>query len=72
MLPEIVRSLLPAMERLGIATVVEVEVESLALRIRDEVIANNGIVISPSLIGAWARYESAAIKRNDKARHTNK
>jgi ubiquinone/menaquinone biosynthesis C-methylase UbiE len=72
MLPEIVRSLLPAMERLGIATAAEVEVESLALRIRDEVVANNGMVISPSLIGAWAPYESAAIKRNDKARHTNK
>ena len=56
MLPEIVRSLLPAMERLGIATAAEVEVESLGLRIRDEVVANNGIVISPSLIGAWATH----------------
>jgi ubiquinone/menaquinone biosynthesis C-methylase UbiE len=64
MLPEIVRSLLPAMERLGIATAAEVEVESLALRIRDEVVANNGIVISPSLIGAWATHETATIKRN--------
>jgi ubiquinone/menaquinone biosynthesis C-methylase UbiE len=64
MLPEIVRSLLPAMERLGIATAAEVEVESLGLRIRDEVVANNGIVISPSLIGAWATHETATIKRN--------
>jgi ubiquinone/menaquinone biosynthesis C-methylase UbiE len=52
--PEIVRSL----ERLGIATAAEVEVESLGLRIRDEVVANNGIVISPSLIGAWATHET--------------
>jgi ubiquinone/menaquinone biosynthesis C-methylase UbiE len=59
MLPEIVRSLLPAMERLGIATAAEVEVESLGFRIRDEVVANNGIVISPSLIGAWATHETA-------------
>jgi ubiquinone/menaquinone biosynthesis C-methylase UbiE len=72
MLPEIVRSLLPAMERLGIATAAEVEVESLALRIRDEVVANNGIVISPSLIGAWAPHETAALNRNDNARHTSK
>jgi ubiquinone/menaquinone biosynthesis C-methylase UbiE len=62
MLPEIVRSLLPAMERLGIATAAEVEVESLDLRIRDEVVANNGIVISPSLIGAWATHETVPIK----------
>ena len=72
MLPEIVRSLLPVMERLGIATAAEVEVESLGLRIRDEVAANNGIVTSPSLIGAWATHQTAAIKRNDRARHTNK
>ena len=70
MLPEIVRSLLPAMERLGIATSAEVEVESLALRIREEVVANNGIVISPSLIGAWATHKTAAIKKNERARHT--
>ena len=65
-LPEIVRSLLPAMERLGIATAAEVEVESLGHRIRDEILANNGIVISPSLIGAWATHKTAPIKRNDK------
>lgn len=62
MLPEIVRSLLPAMERLEIATAAEVEVESLGHRIRDEVTAKNGIVNSPSLIGAWARQETATIQ----------
>jgi ubiquinone/menaquinone biosynthesis C-methylase UbiE len=62
MLPEIVRSLLPAMERLGIATAAEVEVESLGHRIRDEILANNGIVISPSLIGAWATHKTAPNK----------
>jgi ubiquinone/menaquinone biosynthesis C-methylase UbiE len=63
MLPEIVRSLLPAMERLGIATAAEVDVESLSFRIRDEVVAKDGIVISPSLIGAWATQETANIKK---------
>jgi ubiquinone/menaquinone biosynthesis C-methylase UbiE len=62
MLPEIVRSLLPAMERLGIATAAEVEIEGLGLRIREEVLANNGIVISPSLIGAWVTHETATIQ----------
>jgi SAM-dependent methyltransferase len=66
MLPEIVRSLLPAMERLGIATAAEVEVESLGHRIRDEILADNGIVISPSLIRAWTTNKTAPIKRNDK------
>lgn len=70
MLPEIVRSLLPTMERLGIATAAEVEVESLGFRIRDEVVANNGIVISPSLIGAWATHETATIKKTV-TRYTN-
>jgi ubiquinone/menaquinone biosynthesis C-methylase UbiE len=64
MLPEIVRSLLPAMERLGIATAAEVEVEKLSFRIREEVVADHGVVISPSLIGAWATHETATIKRN--------
>ena len=69
MLPEIVRSLLPIMKRLGIATAAEVEVESLALRIREEVGANDGIVISPSLIGACATHEPRQSKRNDKVRY---
>jgi ubiquinone/menaquinone biosynthesis C-methylase UbiE len=66
MLPEIVRSLLPAMERLGIATTAEVDIESLGPRIRKEVRASNGIVISPSLIGAWTTHETATIKTNYK------
>jgi ubiquinone/menaquinone biosynthesis C-methylase UbiE len=58
MLAEVVRSLLPAIERFGIATATEVEIESLALRIRDEVLAEDGVVVAPLLIGAWARYQA--------------
>jgi SAM-dependent methyltransferase len=51
----VVKSLLPAMEGLQIATAAEVDLETLAERIRDEVTAGNGVVVSPALIGAWSR-----------------
>jgi ubiquinone/menaquinone biosynthesis C-methylase UbiE len=50
-----VRSLLPMMERLGVATAQEVEIETLADRLRDEVVAGGGVMISPAMIGAWTR-----------------
>jgi hypothetical protein len=46
------------MERLGIATATEVEIETLALRIRDEVLTKDGVVVAPLLIGALARYQA--------------
>jgi SAM-dependent methyltransferase len=52
---EVVRSLLPVMERLKIATTTEVDISTLAQRMRDEVVAANGVVISPALIGAWSQ-----------------
>jgi ubiquinone/menaquinone biosynthesis C-methylase UbiE len=53
---EVVRSLLPAMEKFGIATAAEVEIDRLALRIRDEVLTQDGVIVAPLLIGAWARH----------------
>ena len=55
-LAEVVRSLLPAIERLGVATAAEVEIDSLAVRMRDEVLTKEGVVVAPLLIGAWARH----------------
>jgi SAM-dependent methyltransferase len=52
---EVTRSLLPVMEKLKIATATEVDVSSLAQRLRDEVVAANGVVLSPGLIGSWSR-----------------
>jgi SAM-dependent methyltransferase len=43
------------MERLGVATVREVEPESLAERVLAEVVAANGVVMGRSEIGAWTR-----------------
>ena len=52
---EVTRSLLPAMEKLKIATAGEVDISNLVDRIRDEVIEARGVVLSPGLIGAWSR-----------------
>jgi SAM-dependent methyltransferase len=52
---DVVRSLLPVMEKLSITTATEVDVSNLAQRMRDEVVASKGVVISPGLIGAWSR-----------------
>lgn len=50
-----VRSVLPFIERFGIATAQEVGIETLAQRLRDEVVAARGAFLWPPLVGAWAR-----------------
>ncbi len=50
-----VRSLLPMAERLGVATAAEVEIDSLAERLRREAVENNACIVLPPLIGAWTR-----------------
>jgi hypothetical protein len=52
---DLVRSLLPVMEKLRIATAAEVNISSLEQRLRDEVVAAKGVVLSPGLIGSWSR-----------------
>jgi hypothetical protein len=52
---QVIRTLLPLAEQFGITTAAEVELDTLTNRIRNEVVANKGIVISPSMVGAWAR-----------------
>jgi len=54
-LAEVIQSLLPVMEELNIASAAEVETSTLAQRIRDEVVALNGVVVSAGFIGAWSR-----------------
>ncbi len=54
-LAELIRSLLPAMERYGIASRAEVAVETLADRLRAEVVSGGGCMATPFLIGAWTR-----------------
>ena len=58
LLTEAVRSLVPTLEKLNIASADEVQIDSLADRMRGEVSAKRGIATSYALIGAWARKAS--------------
>jgi 2-polyprenyl-3-methyl-5-hydroxy-6-metoxy-1,4-benzoquinol methylase len=52
---QVTRTLLPLIERTGVATAEEVDVETLAARLRDEALARDATIVSPTLIGAWTR-----------------
>jgi len=49
------RSLLPMMERYGVATAADVDIDTLAARLRLEAVGHNASVMPPPLIGAWTR-----------------
>lgn len=55
MVTEVIRTLLPALEKFGITTAAQVEIGSLQTRIQQEIVAKGGVAISPLLIGAWSR-----------------
>jgi len=52
---ELTRTLLPDMERLGVATATEVGIETLAGRMRKEIATSGSVVTRHSEIGAWSR-----------------
>ena len=52
---ETVRNLMPLIERMGLATRDEVGIDTLEERVRAEMLRQNGVIVPPSLIGAWAR-----------------
>lgn len=52
---ESLRSMLPLIVKLGIATEEEVEIDTLATRLRAETVTADGVVKAPDLLGAWAR-----------------
>ncbi len=49
------RSVLPLTFQFGLATPEEVDIETLAARLRAETIAHGGVVKTPDLVSAWAR-----------------
>jgi SAM-dependent methyltransferase len=51
----VTRSLLPAIEKFGIATKAEVDIDTLADRLRDATVAADACWLSPVMVGAWAR-----------------
>lgn len=51
---DLLRCLLPLMERVGVATAAEVEIDRVAERLRKEAVASNASILLPPLAGAWA------------------
>jgi ubiquinone/menaquinone biosynthesis C-methylase UbiE len=54
-LSDIITTLVPAMERLGVATETEVGIATLADRLKREVNAKGSVIIGRSEVGVWAR-----------------
>ncbi|MBN8229534.1 class I SAM-dependent methyltransferase [Corallococcus macrosporus] len=52
-LVETVRTLLPHMERLGVALAMEVDIDTLAARLAAELRANDGVLVPSLMVGAW-------------------
>ena len=55
LLAEAVRTLIPTLEKLKITSAVQVQIDTLADRMRKEVVARRGVAMSYGLVGAWAR-----------------
>ena len=51
----VIRSMLPLLERTGLATAEEVAIDTLAARLQQEAIASECVTFSPALVGAWVR-----------------
>jgi 2-polyprenyl-3-methyl-5-hydroxy-6-metoxy-1,4-benzoquinol methylase len=54
-LAQIVKSLLPLLERTGAAIVEEVAIDTLADRLRQDAMASESVTFWPRLVGAWSR-----------------
>ena len=54
-LADVLRSLLPVIERTGMATLADVDIDGMAERLRQEAVAHNACIMLPPLVGAWAR-----------------
>ena len=57
---ETLRSLLPLAEKLGVTTAQEVQIDSLAARLRDEVTNAQAVIMCASFTGAWTRIQKRA------------
>jgi hypothetical protein len=55
-----IRVLLPHIERLGTATQQELDLETLADRLREETVSRGGVARLPILVSAWVRTHEAA------------
>ena len=55
LIADLVATLLPEMERLGVATAAEVGIETLVERMSNEAIASSSVIVGHFQIGAWSR-----------------
>jgi len=55
LMADVARTLLPEIERLGVATTADVDVENLVARMQDELAPGGSVIIGRSEIGAWTR-----------------
>ena len=51
----VVRDLIPLLQKFGIATPEEIRIETLATRLREEVVSAGGVARLPALVSAWTR-----------------
>jgi SAM-dependent methyltransferase len=56
---ETLRSMLPLILKLGIATADEVDIDTMAQRLRAEIVGSGGVLKTPDLVGAWTRKPDA-------------
>jgi hypothetical protein len=49
------RSLVPMAERLGVATAAEIDIDTVAERLREEAGGRRACIMPPPLVGAWTR-----------------
>jgi len=52
---QVLRSLLPSIERNGIANSAEIGIDTLVERLRADAVANDRVVFLSRAVGAWAR-----------------
>ena len=60
LLSETVRSLLPAIEELGVADRATVDIDTLAERLQAEVTAARATLVPPAIVGTWARMPASS------------
>ena len=55
LLAELVATLLPEMERLGVTNATDIGIDTLVERMLNDAIANSSVIIGHYQIGAWSR-----------------
>jgi ubiquinone/menaquinone biosynthesis C-methylase UbiE len=59
---DLLRSLLPFIERAGIATAEQVGIDTLVARLRDDAVANERVIFLPRVVGAWSKLGGAVVR----------